>query len=107
MKTQYPWWPAALNQQMAAAYCGLSVATFTAHCPVKPVVITSSKAGKRYLRIRLDEWLLSLEDGNSSPERTGMGQLRKSTLEARSNTMGERFVEAVRVRRTMREAGDE
>lgn len=76
-----PDWPAAMNQQMAAAYCGLSVDTFTANCPVKPVVITSSKAGKRYLRLRLDEWLLSL-DSPRPAQRQGMGALRIASREA-------------------------
>lgn len=70
-----PSWPAAMNQQMAAAYCGLSVETFTHFCPVLPVVITSSKTGKRYLRRRLDEWLLSLESPIPA-KRQGMGALR-------------------------------
>lgn len=76
-----PDWPAAMNQQLAAAYCGISVETFAAVCPVLPVVITSSKAGKRYLRTRLDEWLLSLE--NPVPvKRQGMGALRLANREA-------------------------
>lgn len=58
---QLPGWPAALNQQLAAAYCGVSVDTFTAVCPVQPIAITKSRNGKRYLRARLDEWLMSLE----------------------------------------------
>lgn len=76
-----PDWPAAMNQQLAAAYCGLSVDTFTANCPVKPVVITASKTGKRYLRQRLDEWLLSL-DSPRTAQRQGMGALRIASREA-------------------------
>ncbi|MCC8958564.1 hypothetical protein H8B02_35630 [Bradyrhizobium sp. Pear77] len=34
MKADLPFWPAALRQDQAAAYCGLSVATFVAICPV-------------------------------------------------------------------------
>ncbi|HEY8359490.1 MAG TPA: hypothetical protein VIL30_18725 [Ramlibacter sp.] len=76
-----PDWPAAMNQQLAAAYCGISVETFSAHCPVVPVVITSSNAGKRYLRVRLDEWLLSL-DNPAPAKRQGMGALRLANREA-------------------------
>jgi len=76
-----PDWPAAMNQQLAAAYCGISVDTFTANCPVKPVVITASKSGKRYLRQRLDEWLLSL-DSPRPAQRQGMGALRIASREA-------------------------
>jgi len=69
-----PAWPAAMTQQMAAAYCGLSVDTFSAACPVVPIVITRSKTGKRYLRIRLDEWLMSL-DNPGPAKRQGMGAM--------------------------------
>ena len=49
---------------MAAAYCGLTYETFTQHCPVKPIEFTASAKGRRYLRHRLDEWLLSLDPNN-------------------------------------------
>jgi hypothetical protein len=54
-----PYWPAALPLDQAAAYCGLSVEIFKAVCPVKPMTFTQSTRGHRYLRQRLDEWLLS------------------------------------------------
>jgi hypothetical protein len=60
-----PYWPAALNKKLAAAYCGLSSETFDKVCPVKPISFTSSSRGERYLRQRLDEWLLSI-DSNSN-----------------------------------------
>ncbi len=56
-----PFWPAAMNQKMAAAYCGLSVDTFLKVCPVKPIPFTASSRGDRFLRQRLDEWLVSLD----------------------------------------------
>jgi hypothetical protein len=56
-----PYWPAALNQKMAAAYCGMSVDLFKRLCPVRPLKYTSSTWGHRYLRQRLDEWLVSLD----------------------------------------------
>jgi hypothetical protein len=71
---ELPNWPAAMNQQMAAAYCGISVETFIAVCPVIPIHITKSNAGKRYRRARLDEWLESL-DSPRPAKRQGMRAL--------------------------------
>lgn len=63
-------WPAALPLHMAAAYCGLSVDTFKATCPIKPISFTISTRGHRYLRSRLDEWLLSRDPNKArSPVR--------------------------------------
>lgn len=56
-----PYWPAAMNQKMAAAYCGLSVDLFKEICPVRPLKYTQSTWGHRYLRQRLDEWMASLD----------------------------------------------
>ena len=56
-----PYWPAAMNQKMAASYCGLSVDTFKQVCPVRPLKYTESTWGQRYLRRRLDEWLESID----------------------------------------------
>ncbi len=61
-----PYWPAALNKKMAAAYCGLSVDTFNQICPVRPIQFTASAWGHRYLRQSLDNWLLSLDPNSSS-----------------------------------------
>lgn len=79
--TALPHWPAAMNQQMAAAYCGLSVDVFTEICPVKPIAITASRSGKRYLRQRLDEWLLSLEQ--EAPKRFGLKAFMDAQGEAK------------------------
>lgn len=76
-----PGWPAALTQQLAAAYCGLSVDIFVDKCPVQPIAITSSSAGRRYLRQRLDEWLFSLDNPVPAP-RQGMGAHRLAKREA-------------------------
>ena len=61
MRTQTPFWPAALPLNQAAAYCSVSTETFKEVCPVKPVSFTSTSRGQRYLRQRLDEWLVSLD----------------------------------------------
>lgn len=81
VSAEMPFWPAAMTQQMAASYCGLSVDTFAEVCPVKPVIITASKAGKRYLRIRLDEWLMSL-DSPTQTKRQGIGAVLRGKREA-------------------------
>ncbi len=54
MKSPLPDWPAAMPLHMAASYCGLSVDTFKAVCPVMPIHFTESSRGDRWLRIRLD-----------------------------------------------------
>jgi len=59
-------WPAALRLDQAAEYAGLSVDTFKVVCPVKPIQFTSSSRGNRYLRVRLDGWLLSLDPNKES-----------------------------------------
>ena len=48
--TDMPYWPAAMNRKMAAAYCGICVDTFDTVCPVKPLRYTDSARGERYLR---------------------------------------------------------
>jgi hypothetical protein len=62
-------WPAALRLDQAAEYSGLSVDTFKAVCPVKPIEFTQSTRGHRYLRASLDAWLSSL-DPNAQPSLT-------------------------------------
>lgn len=61
MTADLPYWPAALRLDQAAAYCGLSVPTFAAVCPVKPIEFTQSNRGRRWLRARLDAWLETLD----------------------------------------------
>jgi hypothetical protein len=61
-------WPATLRLDHAAAYCGLSVETFKLVCPVKPIAFTDSSRGNRWLRVKLDEWLASIDlNGSTSP----------------------------------------
>lgn len=54
-------WPATLRLDQAASYSGLSVDTFKSVCRVKPIEFTQSPKGHRYLRVRLDEWLSSID----------------------------------------------
>jgi hypothetical protein len=62
-------WPAALKLNQAAEYCGLSDETFKAKCPVKPIAYTASARGNRWLRVKLDEWMASLDPNGSVPTR--------------------------------------
>lgn len=62
-----PYFPAAMPLSLAASYCGLSPDTFKLRCPVKPIRLGESSRGDRYLRQRLDEWLISL-DVNQPPK---------------------------------------
>lgn len=64
-----PDWPAAMPLYLAAAYCGLSVTVFIKVCPVKPIAFTKSSRGNRYLRRRLDQWLVELDTNASRPKR--------------------------------------
>ena len=56
--------PRLLTREQAAAYCGVSMATLTALCPVKPIALGNSKRLERYDVRHLDEWIDTLrEDG--------------------------------------------
>ena len=82
--SEMPGWPAALNQRLAAAYCGISVDVFVEKCPVKPIAITNSASGYRYLRHRLDEWLNSM-DSPQAPKRIGMSRASITAMPPRSS----------------------
>lgn len=71
-----PYWPAAMDQKTAAAYCGICVETFKRVCPVRPLQFTESTRGERYLRQRLDEWLVSIDPNKqtATPARRRFGE---------------------------------
>ena len=69
-----PYWPAAMDQKTAAAYCGVSVDTFKGVCPVKPISYTQSTRGQRYLRQRLDDWLFSLDTNTQDAPKRKFGE---------------------------------
>lgn len=50
-----PAWPRALRAELAAAYVGLSTASFARHCAVAPIQVTPHL--KAWLREDLDRWL--------------------------------------------------
>jgi hypothetical protein len=55
-----------MNKKTAAAYCGISPETFDKVCPVKAISLTGSSRGDRFLRQRIDEWLMSLDPNTSA-----------------------------------------
>lgn len=75
-------WPQAMTQNQAASYCGLSVGAFAKACNVQPIPLTKSRTGQRYLRNRLDEWLVSHEDDGSSDMKQGIEAFFGGTGEA-------------------------
>ena len=84
MKNLDPYWPAALRLDQAAAYCGLSPATFLKVCPLRPIAFTGSSRGNRYLRQRLDEWLLSLDPNEAAPKPRRFGSSFSEKVSRRS-----------------------
>lgn len=83
-KPGVPYWPAAMPLHLAAAYCGLSPDVFKEVCPVKPIPFTLSTRGHRFLRHRLDEWLLSRDpNAQQSPVRKFGDRLNGGQGEAR------------------------
>jgi hypothetical protein len=85
---EIPYWPAAMNLKTSAAYCGLSIDTFKEKYPVKPIQFTQSTHGHRYLRQRLDEWLLSLDP--NAVQASSMGDIFSSGV-ARQRRFGDRL----------------
>lgn len=53
--------PRLLKRQQAAAYCGVSVPTFAAICPIVPIALGVGKRLERYDVRDLDEWIDSLK----------------------------------------------
>lgn len=84
MSADLPFWPAAMPLHLAAAYCGLSIDTFKEVCPIRPVKFTQSTRGDRWLRLKLDEWLLSRDpNAAKSPLRKFGDRLNGDQSEAR------------------------
>ena len=49
--------PRLLTREQAARYCGISVPTFSAHCPVRPISLGPGKRLERYDVHSLDQWI--------------------------------------------------
>ncbi|HUI21450.1 MAG TPA: hypothetical protein VLZ74_10470 [Methylocella sp.] len=62
MRTFPRWQQRLLTRAQAAAYCGVSVATFSTLCPVRPIALGADKRLERYDIVALNEWVDSLGD---------------------------------------------
>ena len=60
--------PRLLDRSQAAAYCGISLAVFTARCPVRPLAMGQGKRLERYDIRDLDEWIDRLGARGASSE---------------------------------------
>lgn len=49
--------PRLLSREQAATYCGISVPTFSVHCPVPPISLGPGKRLERYDIHSLDRWI--------------------------------------------------
>lgn len=49
--------PRLLTREQAAAYCGVSSATFKGICPVRPIALGASKRLERYDLRALEQWI--------------------------------------------------
>ncbi len=56
--------PRLLTRQQAAGYCGLSVPTFEATCPVRPIALGDERRLERYDMRALDAWIDGLGEGS-------------------------------------------
>ncbi len=59
--------PRLLTRPEAATYCGVSVATFNAVCPVQAVAMGEGKRLERYDVQALDRWI-DLLNGTTPPQ---------------------------------------
>ena len=59
--------PRLLTRAEAAAYCGVSIATFGSVCNVRPVSLGNNKRLERFDTRQLDLWIDSLSSGTETP----------------------------------------
>ena len=55
--------PRLLTRQQAASYCGVSVDTFNATCPVAAIAVGHGRRLERYDMVDLDEWIERMKRG--------------------------------------------
>ena len=67
--------PRLLTREQAALYCGVSVPTFSAHCPVRPISLGPGKRLERYDIQSLDQWITILGGGAASVGRNWLAAL--------------------------------
>ncbi len=58
-------WPRLLTRAQAAAYCGVSVGSFSTLCPLSPIALGDDKRLERYDIVALNEWIDGLGSGSS------------------------------------------
>lgn len=61
--------PRLLTREQAADYCGVSVPTFAAVCPVAPIAMGHGKRMERFDVQALDAWITGLR-GDAPPAAT-------------------------------------
>ena len=69
--------PRMLSKEQAAKYCGMTPASFMAHCPLPSVSLGPDVRLNRWDVRRLDEWLDSLSGANAPLTRPTMVELRR------------------------------
>ena len=67
--------PRLLTRQQAAAYCGVSVPTFSEICPTKAIALGTGKRLERFDRISLDRWISSLGAGELPVSKDWLAEL--------------------------------
>ena len=67
--------PRLLTKAEAAAYCGVGVATFETHCPVRPIALGQSKQLERFDRVALNKWIDRLTDGDDVVSRDWLAEM--------------------------------
>jgi hypothetical protein len=55
-----------LTRAQAASYCGISVTTFSALCPVQPIALGKDKRLERFDVVALDNWIDRISTAGAS-----------------------------------------
>lgn len=85
-----------LTKTQAAAYCGLSPATFSVTCPVRPIALGEGVRMHRYDVQKIDAWIDGLQAGEQ-PKKKLVDELLD--LMSSPSDLDERFVKVLRFMR--------
>jgi hypothetical protein len=69
--------PRLLTRQEAATYCGISVPTFEAICPVRAIALGNGKRLERFDRLSLDRWIDKLALDGPRLEKDWLAEFEK------------------------------
>jgi hypothetical protein len=69
-------WPRLLTKAQAAAYCGVSVGSFSTLCPLRPIALGNDKRLERFDIVALNQWIDSLASRSSELGRDWLGEMR-------------------------------